>query len=346
MYGWLPFVVSIFLVLTWTLLSLCWADGLSTALDDNLLIDLAQLTQHQRLDPLEGDLLTPFLIKRVPGTMNNTRVQEYILGKMKALGWHIDLDAFSDDTPLGRIDFRNIIATKNPQAPRRLVLSAHFDSKYYPPEKGVFIGATDSAVPCALLLELAETLDKFLDEQADSPITLQLIFFDGEESFMNESREDFIWGSKHLAKVWEEVPGQSTISSNITRSVAPIRQIELMVLLDLLGAGSPSFPDYFPNTSKMFHQLAQLESRLKKLFLLSPGPSYFDTVNGYRGSVLDDHVPFIDRDVPVLHLIPSPFPKVWHTMDDNEEALVTDAILNFSVLMRAFVASYLKHHRA
>ncbi|KAJ1656355.1 hypothetical protein IWQ61_004058 [Dispira simplex] len=325
------------------MLSLCWADGLSTALDDNILIELAQLTQHQRLDPLEGELLTPLLIERVPGTMNNKRVQEYILSKMKALGWHIDLDPFTDDTPLGTIDFCNIIATKNPQAPRRLVLSAHFDSKYYPPKEGVFIGATDSAVPCALLLELAETLDSFFNEQADSPITLQLIFFDGEESFMNESHEDFIWGSKHLANAWE-VPDRSAISFNNTHSEAPIHQIELMVLLDLLGAGNPSFPDYFPNTSKVFHQLAQLEARLKELFLVSPGPSYFDTVNGYHGSVLDDHVPFIQRDVPVLHLIPSPFPKVWHTMKDNEEALVTDAILNFSVLMRAFVASYLKFH--
>ena len=33
-----------------------------------------------------------------------------------------------------------------------------------------------------------------------------------------------------------------------------------------------------------------------------------------RGKISDDHLPFLDRGVPILHLIPSPFPSVWHTV--------------------------------
>lgn len=37
-----------------------------------------------------------------------------------------------DETPYGKKRFTNIIATKDPQAPMKLTLAAHFDSKYFP----------------------------------------------------------------------------------------------------------------------------------------------------------------------------------------------------------------------
>lgn len=60
--------------------------------------------------------------------------------------------------------FNNIIATLNPSAKRRLVLACHYDSKYYPPQwhGREFLGATDSAVPCAMMLELVRALDQEL----------------------------------------------------------------------------------------------------------------------------------------------------------------------------------------
>ena len=63
--------------------------------------------------------------------------------------------------------FTNIIATLNPSAKRRLVLACHYDSKYYPPQwhGREFQGATDSAVPCAMMLELARALDQELKSQ-------------------------------------------------------------------------------------------------------------------------------------------------------------------------------------
>ena len=57
------------------------------------------------------------------------------------------------------IQFNNIIGTQNPKAPRWLTLACHFDSKIEP--KG-FLGATDSAIPCAQMLTLAKTLNSDL----------------------------------------------------------------------------------------------------------------------------------------------------------------------------------------
>ncbi len=56
------------------------------------------------------------------------------------------------------MEFTNIIATLDPTATRRLVLACHYDSAKLPD----FIGATDSAVPCAILLDLAVSLNRQL----------------------------------------------------------------------------------------------------------------------------------------------------------------------------------------
>ena len=79
---------------------------------------------------------------------------------MAKYGWPVEEDTFTEKTPLGRKHFTNIIATQNPKATRRLVLACHYDSKYF--ENFVFIGATDSAVPCAMLLDVARHLNTSL----------------------------------------------------------------------------------------------------------------------------------------------------------------------------------------
>ncbi len=161
-------------------------------------------------------------------TDNNTFVREYIVSTLKKLNWHVELDEFTDNTPIGPKRFANIIATQDIDAPRRVVLSAHFDSKYYPryPENQVrvgcdyvsiralihkpkFVGATDSAAPCAMMLDLAETLSPLFaarqervengleDDEDVADTTLQLIFFDGEEAFVDWTDTDSIYGARY-----------------------------------------------------------------------------------------------------------------------------------------------------
>lgn len=78
--------------------------------------------------------------------------------------WTIELDEFQDSTPIGTKKFVNIVATLRPEIKRRLVLACHYDSKYFAPRSDgkVFIGATDSAVPCAMMLDLANNLANLL----------------------------------------------------------------------------------------------------------------------------------------------------------------------------------------
>ncbi|VDM04937.1 unnamed protein product [Schistocephalus solidus] len=55
----------------------------------------------------------------------------------------------------------------------------------------------------------------------------------------------------------------------------------------------------------------------------------------------DDHIPFIDRGVPVLHLIPLPFPPQWHTLEDNLENVDMRTVRDLQLLVAGFVSRYL-----
>lgn len=137
------------------------------------------------------ELADPLMIPRVSGTPGNQQVRDTIVQHFRNLGWHVALDEFIAATPIGDTTFANIVATQNPEAQRRLVLAAHYDSKATP--EG-FIGATDSAVPCGMLMDVAESLP-FKTTKLDNT-TLQLVFFDGEEAFVKWNEYDSIYGAK------------------------------------------------------------------------------------------------------------------------------------------------------
>lgn len=88
---------------------------------------------------------------------------KHCLQTLKA-GWEIEEDTFQRYTPYGYKTFSNVIGTLEPSAKRHLVLACHYDSKFFGQQwQGrVFVGATDSAVPCAMMLELARALDNEL----------------------------------------------------------------------------------------------------------------------------------------------------------------------------------------
>ncbi len=199
--------------------------------------------------------LNSILIPRVSGSEGNRVVQKYIINHFVQLGWTVKQDPFVTETPLGPIHFNNIhvIHPSNPNA-RSLVLAAHFDSKYF--KEFSFLGATDSAVPCAILLELAELI-----HQHYLNVSLQMVFFDGEEAFVEWNSTDSIYGAKHLAKKW-----QTTFISNQSL----IERIELFVLLDLIGTKDTQFVSFYPNTHSYYQHFLSIQ-QLQLNSLLKPG---------------------------------------------------------------------------
>jgi len=101
-------------------------------------------------------------------------VLQHIKKQMTQLGWHLQYDTFVDNTPYGPKTFTNIVAIQSPLALRRLTLACHFDSKYF--DQFEFIGATDSAVPCALLIDIARHLNSAFQSVRTSSLFSELAY--------------------------------------------------------------------------------------------------------------------------------------------------------------------------
>ncbi|XP_069787078.1 glutaminyl-peptide cyclotransferase [Narcine bancroftii] len=309
--------------------------------------DIRNMTTLTNISYMWYNYLRPMLRERYSGSVGSIAVRQHIISQLRALqaGWVIEEDTFQDAIPYGTVTFSNIISTLNPLAKRRLVLACHRDSKYYNEWwfSKVYVGATDSAVSCAMILEMARALDHRLLQMkstVDRPdLTLQLIFFDGEEAFQYWSENDSLYGSRHLAQKMENIahpPGASETNQ--------LHAIDLFVLLDLLGAPNPRFPSYFPNTARWHRRLQLIERRLHRLGVLSDHGTevkYFWTTMR-AGHIEDDHLPFLQRGVHILHIIPTPFPQVWHTMEDNESNLDPTTIENLNKILQLFVLEYLR----
>ena len=273
--------------------------------------------------------LDAILIPRTVGSRSHARVKQHIKGEMRGNGWNVEEDSFTDQTPHGQKQFTNIIATLDPSAARRLVIACHYDSKIEP--AGVY--ATDSAVPCAMMINLATTMRNQLSKRR-SDLTLQFIFFDGEEAFVRWSSTDSIYGARNLAAKWEnQVYTDGGVSGNQNE------RIDLFVLLDLLGSGDMQISREESSTRRWFNRLVTIENNLKRNNLIS-GQNIFKNRAG-GGGIEDDHIPFKRRGVPILHLISAPFPRVWHTVRDDRSALDSKKIENFNKILRVFVAEYL-----
>ncbi|KAF9919016.1 hypothetical protein BX616_002985 [Lobosporangium transversale] len=300
-------------------------------------------------------------------------------------GWHVEIDRFTDSTPYGPKTFTNLIFTKNPKAENRLVFAAHYDSKYFPPplEPGMtlnggedtlpFVAATDSAAPCAILLDLAASLDRALDQPGrdDKETTLQIIFFDGEEAFAEWTQKDSLYGSRHLAEKWAQqiVPRTRTATGrNGGSSSNNLDGIELFILLDLLGSESPTVPSYFGATHWAHRHTLSIEQRLweAKLhggqFLARRKSGYkradvnddeddlegdepmsgFLTENAPWQGIDDDHRPFLERGVPIFHVIPIPFPAAWHQLGDNADIISPEVVEGWANIFRTFTVEYLQ----
>jgi len=91
--------------------------------------------------------------------------------------------------------------------------------------------------------------------------------------------------------------------------------------------------------------MSKVESRLRSLNLLeSPSePPFLPDVDKTMafGTISDDHLPFIWRGVETLHVIPQPFPSVWHTMDDHGDNLDMPVVRDWAKIVAGFVLEWL-----
>ena len=167
-----------------------------------------------------GPLLAPILRPRVPGTPSHDAVLLHLVDffRDQLPKWTIEMQNSTSTTPAtgaNLIPFTNLILTRDPPwtSPGevgRLALAAHYDSKLTPHG---FIGATDSAAPCAMLMHMAKSVDEALTRKWDAMAAegvdefdgleehkgVQILLLDGEEAFVSWTRDDSLYGARYVA---------------------------------------------------------------------------------------------------------------------------------------------------
>jgi glutaminyl-peptide cyclotransferase len=237
---------------------------------------------------------------RHSGTPGAEKAAQAIHTRLKESGVSARIDEFTDDTPSGKMVFRNVLGEIRGNRPGTIILITHYDTK-----SGIsddFIGANDSGSSTGLLLELAELLQK----QYKAGPTLLLAFVDGEECSIAYRDNDGLHGSRHLARQMTE-RGETIIAA---------------IVADMIG--DKDLTVTIPRNCTMnLVSLAFDSARAigkRSLFSLS------------HGAVIDDHVPFFDAGIPALNLIDFHFGSAprkndyWHTPKDTLDKLSPDSL--------------------
>jgi hypothetical protein len=203
------------LLLTFGIAALSAANALTSAtLTDDDLRNIP--SPGDDFDIKDGKLLAPILIPRVPGTEGQAKAQQHFVNFFNASlpEWELSWQNSTSKTPVTGdkdVPFANLIFRRDPPWAdtgdvSRLTLVAHYDSKYTP--EG-FIGATDSAAPCAMLMHVARSIEEALkskwkkmeetgeaDTSLEAAVGIQILFLDGEEAFQRWTNDDSLYGAR------------------------------------------------------------------------------------------------------------------------------------------------------
>ena len=231
------------------------------------------------------------------GSTAIAQVQEYLLTELKSYGCTVETDAFSSDTPIGRISMKNILAKIPGEKPDVILLATHYDtarSARDPRTGGVypmptFVGADDGGSSTALMLEVARLLCAQHGKYA-----VWIAFFDGEEAMHDWSDTDSRYGSRQMA---------ARLSTS-----GDIKKIRAFLLADIVGGRNARFLREASSTAALVDLIWSTAARL----------GYSAVFLNDSTAAQDDHDSFLKRGVPSVDVIGDFLNNgYWHTPRDT-----------------------------
>jgi hypothetical protein len=266
----------------------------------------------------DGDSAYAFVQKqvdfgpRVPNSAAHQKCAAWIAAEFRRLGLNVIEQSFQARHYDGRmLNGVNIIAQYNPQATRRILYAAHWDSRFIADkddknQNKPILGADDGGSGVGVLLEMARTLQ-------NNPVDIGVDFvcFDLEDQGNDaddgkDHSETWCLGAQHWARNLHQ-PGYMP---------------QFGILLDMVGAKNPRFQK--EGVSRTAAPLI-----VDKVWGLAAAMGYSGNfVNEDGQGITDDHL-FVIRyaRIPMIDIINRPettasgFVEHWHTHDDNMDAI-------------------------
>jgi glutaminyl-peptide cyclotransferase len=246
---------------------------------------------------------------RPPGSPALQKCREYITQQLRGFGYQVEDDSFIAQTPSGSIRMHNLLARKGSEGKGVIAFATHYDTKLM--EGKNFVGANDAGSSTGLVLELARVLANSKD-----PLDYWFLFLDGEEAFVEWSTFDSTYGSRHLAHRWRD---DKTAS-----------KIRALILLDMIGDKDLSIWYDTTSTKRLMDLVWNTANRIGLQSMLSKT----------RGSMSDDHVPFLDVGIPSVDIIDfdyGPRNSYWHTPQDTLDKISAQSLENVGKLVLAML---------
>lgn len=254
-----------------------------------------------------------------PRTMNSKAhdlCEEWIINKFKGFGLDVETQKADltgwDGT---KLHSTNIIAHFNPQAERRILICAHWDSRPWAdndPDSTNWhkpvLAANDGASGVGVMLEVA----RLLQNDTTLAIGVDLVCFDAEDYGTPQ------WAEKNedSEKTW--ALGAQYWAKNLSGDNKP----QFGILLDMVGGqGAKIYQEHF--------SLRYAASIVDKVWSAARHAGFSSVfANEVGGGVTDDHIPVNEAGIPTVDIIPfypdcrqSSFGPTWHTINDDMEHL-------------------------
>src|SRR6266850_5832684 len=244
---------------------------------------------------------------RPSGSQALAQLQGYLQSELKSYGCNVETDAFTADTPVGRLPMKNFLVKIPGEKPGVILLGTHYDTK----RLDNFVGADDGGSSTAVMLELARLLCPQHGKYA-----VWIAFFDGEEAVRLQWEDpDNRYGSRQMAARFA--------------NSGDIKKIRAFLLADIVGGRNSRFRRDDSSTKWLTDLVWDVAARLGYASL------FLNELTGIGG---DDHHSFTQRGVPavdVIDLIPNEVPY-WHTPQDTLDKI---SAKNLAIVGHVFLES-------
>jgi len=226
---------------------------------------------------------------RPSGSEAIERSRHYIEDQLSRSGWQITRQAFTDDTPRGKVQFVNLLAQFPGHPTPSFLLCSHYDTKTFDAIK--FVGANDAGSSTGLLLELA----RVIGQHPNLAGKIELVFFDGEEAYDHFSETDGLYGSRYFAR---QLQGSSA------------KRFQGGILFDMVGDHSLDVTLPADSPPEIARDIFSAAEALKLR-------SYFTYLDR---EMIDDHSPLNSIGIPTIDVIDFDYPW-WHTAGDTMDKI-------------------------
>ena len=249
---------------------------------------------------------------RIPNSPGHIATAEWLASKFESFGAEVFVQKAQVEAWDGTIfNIRNIIASYNPEATVRVIVSGHWDSRPFADKdenhpRAPVPGANDGGSSTGVILELARQL-----QQTPPNVGIDLMLWDAEDYGNYNNNDSWCLGSQYWARN-KHKPGY---------------RARYGINLDMVGAADATF-------IKDGYSMQMASGFVERYWSIAHQLGYgrFFPVGNFDMASLDDHYFIMEiAQIPMVEVIDrelesGEFFEHWHTVTDDMEAISKETL--------------------